>query len=376
MTPAAGAAGVFCRGDGEAMRLRVGQRISAGRAFLALASLSIAGPAAAQDWFTRDACTIAMARIDPSAYPPGLQDDYRKALAAIPNPYGRLWRIMAPGGGVSHLWGTYHTPHPLLLDLPDAFRAVLKEARVVALEFDPLPESRAELNSAFDTATLWNPWSSVPQARDDIDPRVMGWILQRMTDIDWDASYLSQMTDAGLFSLILFDPCGDYLSGVLPGQDLYIAQEAYLAGAEVTGLQQPQDLALQLTDPSRAANARALIQLYGAALGPDGADPAIRSTAYALYLQGRLGELDLWSSDLLERVYLPDEAERIESLAKDYVLVERNGFFVSAARPLLDQGGAVLAVGAGHLPGELGMVEMLRDAGYLVERVPLPDEPP
>ena len=197
-----------------------------------------------------------------------------------------------------------------------------------------------------------------------------------MADVDWDATYLPQLSDAGLFLLILGDPCGDYLSQVLPGQDTYIAQEAFLAGAKVTGLQKPEDLLMQLTDPSRAANARALVQLFGSYLGPDTADPAIRSTAYALYLQGRLGELDLWASNLLTRVYPPDEAARIERLALDYVLVERNGFFTAAARPLLDEGGAVLAVGASHLPGELGVVEMLRDAGYTVERVPLPGEPP
>jgi uncharacterized protein len=351
-------------------------RTFAGRAVSAVALLSCVEPAAAQDWFTAQACHVGAARIEASVYPPDLQVDYQAALTDIPNPNGRLWRITSTEGAVSHLWGTYHTPDPLLLDLPDTFRSILLDARVVALEFDPTPESRAELLSAFDTATLWNPWSNAPDSRADIDPRVMGWILQRMADIDWDASYLSQMTDAGLFSLLLYDPCGDYLSGFLPGQDAYIAQQAYLAGAEVTGLQKSEDLALQLTDPARAANARALIQLYGASLGPDGADPALRSTAYALYLQGRLGELALWSSDLLERVYTPMEAARILRLAEDYVLVERNGFFVAAARPLLDEGGAVLAVGAGHLPGETGMVEMLRDAGYQVDRVPLPDEPP
>jgi uncharacterized protein len=346
------------------------------RALLALFPLLAAEPAATQDWFTAEACRVAAARIDPQAYPPDLQADYQAGVADIPNPNGRLWRITAPEGTVSHLWGTYHTPDPLLLDLPDTFRSVLADARVVALEFDFLPESREELNIAFDTATFWMPPTSVPDTRADIAPQVLGWIEQRIIDIDWEPAYLPQMTDAGLFSLLLYDPCGDYLARVLPGQDNYIAQEAFLAGAEVTGLQKPQDLAQQLSDPSRAANARALIQLYGAYLGPDAADPAIRSTAYALYLQGRLAELDLWSSDLLTRVYPPEEAERIERLALDYVLVERNGFFVTAARPLLDQGGAVIAVGASHLPGELGMVEMLRDAGYAVERVWLLGEDP
>lgn len=338
--------------------------------------LFVARPAAAQDWFTAEACTLDEARINPQAYPPDLEQKYRLAAEEIPNPVGRLWRITSPGGTVSHLWGTFHTPHPLLLDLPDTFRAILGDARVVALEFDPIPDSRADLNRAFDTDLMWKPWGSTPDTRDDIRPEVRVWIQARMADIDWDPTYFPQLTDAGLFLLLLGDPCGDFLASVLPGQDTYIAQEAYLAGTEVTGLQKPEDIALQLSDPTRAANARALIQLFGSYLGPDGADPAIRSTAFALYRQGRLAELDLWASDLLKRVYPPDEAARIERLAHDYVLVERNGFFVTAARPLLDEGGAVLAVGASHLPGELGMIEMLRDAGYDVERVPLPDEPP
>ena len=346
---------------------------SKGRAVLAFGLILLAAPLAAQDWYTAEACRITSARIDASAYPAQLQADHQAALSDIPNPNGRLWRITSPGGAVSHLWGTFHTPDPLLLDLPQTFRSILADARVVALEFDPLPESRAELNDAFDIATFW---STIPDPRYDVSPEVLDWITARLTDLDWDPTYLPQMTDAGLLSLILSDPCGDFLYGVLPGQDAYIAQQAYLAGAEVTGLQKPQDLALQLTDPARAANARALIQLFGSYLGPDGADPAIRSTAYALYLQGRLGELDLWASDLLTGVYPPDDAERIERLALDYVLIERNGFFVAAARPLLDQGGAVLAVGASHLPGELGMVEMLRDAGYTVDRVWLFGEVP
>lgn len=343
---------------------------------LSLACFAVGSPASAQEWFTPEACLIKEARIDPDAYPPALEQQFRTQLADIPNPNGRLWRVVAADGATSHLWGSYHTPHPLLLDLPDTFRSILDEARVVALEFDYLPDSRADLQNSFQIDSMWLPWEAGREYRADITPEVLGWITQRMTDLDWDPTYLPDMTDAGLFQLLIGDPCGDYLVSVLLGQDFYIAQEALLAGAEVTGLQRPEDLANQLNHPSRAANARALIKLYAAGLGPEGADPTLRSTAYALYLQGRLGELDLWSSDWLKGFYGPEEAARIEGLAEDYILTERNGFFAAAARPLLDQGGAVLVVGASHLPGELGMVELLRDAGYQVERVPLPGEPP
>jgi uncharacterized protein len=334
------------------------------------------GPVSAQDWFTAEACRVDRAEIDPAAYPPELEARLKGAVAKVPNANGRLWRIVAPGGGVSHLWGTFHTPHPVLLDLPKVFRTILKAARVVALEFDPIPDTRGDAREAYDVNTVWIPYTEPLDYREDLSPEVMGWIAARLQEMDWAAVNMPQMTDAGLFSLLLYDPCSDFLNSVLPGQDYYIAQQAYLAGVEVTGLQEPEDLAIQLTDPRRKANARALVALYGAFLGPESADPGGRATLYALYLQGRLGELSLWSSDWVAQVYGAEEGRRIERLADDYILVERNIFFVQSARPLLDGGGAVIAVGAGHLPGPLGMVEMLREAGYTVERVFLPGELP
>jgi uncharacterized protein len=344
------------------------------KALLTLAAIAAAGPSPAQEWFTPAACLVDRAEVDPQLYPPALQAQLK--AVPVPNGKGRLWKIVAPGGAVSHLWGTYHTPHPLLLDLPTEFRAILNEARVVALEFDPTPDSRDDMLESYDVNTLWLPYTQPLDDRADLSPKVMDWIALRLSDMDWAPVNLPQMTDAGLFSLLLYDPCGDYLAGLLPGQDYYIAQQAALSGVEVTGLQEPEDLAIQLTDPARAANARALVALYGAFLGPESANPNMRSTAYALYLQGRLGELTLWSSDWLQKFYGPEEARRIERAAEDYILVERNVFFVQSARPLLDRGGAVLAVGAAHLPGELGMVEMLRAKGYQVERVTLPEEVP
>ncbi len=346
-----------------------------GMAMVALLAGPVAGPGAAQDWFTPGACTVARVQIDPVAYPPALEARMRAAAAGVPNPVGRLWRITAPGGQVSHLWGTMHSPDPAILDLPQALREVIEAARVVAIEFDPIPDSRDEARAAYASDWMWRPLGNAPDFREDLPPQVMDWIGLRLADIGWSPTNLPQMTDAGVLSLLLWDPCSDYLAGVLPGQDYHIAGLGLLAGAEVTGLQEPEDLGRQLTDPGRAANARAAVALYGAYLGPESADPGGRATGQALYLQGRLAELDAWGSDWLAGLLGPVEAERIERLAEDYLLVERNGFFFAAARPLLEAGGAVIAVGASHLPGELGMVEMLRDAGYGVERVVLPGEP-
>ena len=38
------------------------------------------------------------------------------------------------------------------------------------------------------------------------------------------------------------------------------------------------------------------------------------------------------------------------------------------AKPFLDKGGAFVAVGALHLPGDAGVIEMLRKDGYTLTR--------
>jgi hypothetical protein len=48
------------------------------------------------------------------------------------------------------------------------------------------------------------------------------------------------------------------------------------------------------------------------------------------------------------------------------LLVERNEKMSAVAEPLLDAGGVFIAVGALHLPGENGLVALLRQAGYSV----------
>jgi uncharacterized protein len=333
-----------------------------------------AGQATAQEWFTADACSVTSAEVAGVALPADLVARIGPAADEMLNGRGRLWRITTPEGAVSHLWGTYHTPDPLLLDLPTAFRTILQEARVVALEFDPIPEDRVEAAANADSGWMWSvdgstDWSFVP-------PKVMGWIEARLDAIGWGTAYLGQLSEVGLASLLLSDPCGDFMAGFLPGQDSYIAQEAFLAGAEVTGLQQCSDFNEQLGAPGRSEEAQAVILLYASYLGPGSATDNDRALSYRLYLEGRMAELDLWDIDFMSDLHGAVEGERLVRQARSYLVVERNEIFVRSAMPLLREGGAVIAVGAGHLAGTTGLVEMLRAEGLLVERVALPGEAP
>jgi uncharacterized protein YbaP (TraB family) len=51
---------------------------------------------------------------------------------------------------------------------------------------------------------------------------------------------------------------------------------------------------------------------------------------------------------------------------QEALITRRNKVMANRAQPELEKGGAFMAVGALHLPGKLGVVQLLKDAGYTV----------
>ena len=81
----------------------------------------------------------------------------------------------------------------------------------------------------------------------------------------------------------------------------------------------------------------------------------------------------------LTQAYRNQELEKLETLTKDddmgianfsdLLLYNRNKAWVAKLGDLLVNNSLVVAVGAGHLPGEKGVINLLRKAGYKVEPV-------
>lgn len=82
------------------------------------------------------------------------------------------------------------------------------------------------------------------------------------------------------------------------------------------------------------------------------------------YLDGDLDRLEALSRQEFDRMG-SEIAEHFEQVG----LVERNQHMVERALPYLREGGLVIAVGALHLPGEDGLIELLRTEGFAVEGV-------
>lgn len=325
--------------------------------------------AQSQDWFTREACDVSEARFEVSSLGEAERSAYEAASREISNAHGRLWRVTGPGGAVSHLWGTIHTANPIGLRLPAELHQAIEEAETVAVEIDWRAVTRAELLASAQGEGLY---TSVPHDRfNRLDPKVRKWLDARLIAIGYQADWIPYIEPGIVAEIVLADPCEDFYSGLYPIQDSRIMLLGELAGADVIGLEPRLAMRERLAgDPDLAL---AIVETYSTLLSPEylGED---RAGTFALYHEGRIGEMLALERAFYGALFGPRKADRLYRRMHGYLVNERNRVFVRTALPHLRRGKTVLAVGAFHLPGTEGLVEMLRRAGFTVERVPVAGE--
>lgn len=346
------------------------------RTLIALALAAFPGLAAAQGWATREVCTVDAPALDPTVFdPPGLAA-LEAVARTLPNGTGRLWRITAANGAVSHLWGTFHSSDRLVIDLPDAVRDLVSQARVVALETDFVAPTRA----AYDAQVQREAWYLVdPEPFDTgstgLPAQVIENIRARTAGLGWGRDAPDYLTLGGIGELILSDPCEDFSAGIIPNQDDLIQTLGVIAGARIVALE-PADAFLDfMNDPRNRDTALSILTVYGAYLHQNTSNRA-RAASFALYLEGRTGLSRAWDGADLARLLGPGAAALHLTRADAYLLDQRNLTFLGSARPHLDDGGVFIAIGSFHLSGDRGMVALLRAEGYDVARIPLPGESP
>lgn len=329
----------------------------------------------AQDWATRDLCTVTRPAIDEQVLPPDLRTVLeRDAASRFFNGTGRYWRIESPGGAVSHLWGTFHSTDPLILDLPQTVEDDIETARIVALEMDPIQPDRKSITQSFEYEGWMREGGNAAWRFETENTGVPAKIINRIRDrtegIGWGRGAPDYLTLGGLANLLMTDPCDDFSAGTLPIQDSRIQMLGMIAGADILGLEPEAAFLDYLNAPQNRRTALSLITVYGSSLFPQ---PGSRQTYFALYLEGRLGLMMMLEAEWIRDELGPEGAAHL-ARTDAYLLDARNADFITRVIPELEKGGVFVAVGAFHLPGKNGMVARLRTAGFTVTRTPLPGE--
>ncbi|HKK04437.1 MAG TPA: TraB/GumN family protein [Gammaproteobacteria bacterium] len=274
----------------------------------------------------------------------------KSALAGAPVPFahGLLWKVQRAGSAPSYVFGTVHSEDARILELPAPVREALDRTRSLTLEVD------------LDAGALQRV-SEAMYYRDGRDlESVIGASLYRdcvhlMATYGVSEERLHAMKPWVVVATLSRPPPqrGAFL-------DLALYRRAVEAGKTVYGLERI-DEQIHYFDDMTLADQVALLRdtVRHHADMPRMFDEILRA-----YLARDLGELMAINTRYL-RLGDPALARRFTTR----FVTRRNRLMVERMQPRLVEGGAFIAVGALHLPGDEGILQLLARRGYRVESV-------
>ena len=284
---------------------------------------------------------------------------FEAEAAQVPAGRGLLWRIEKQGVAPSHLFGTFHAGDPRLLKVAGRADPLVKGASIVATELGDMSSAAKTLAmaaTAFAGISADNRSLSLVEGE---DKRATLAKLAQERGLDRDTlETMAPWMLVGLFAL----PACEFARKDHETVDERVMSAARKAGVAIAALETVDE---QL-DAIRSIDAK----LIGDYLGVIADRPALIddgfATMVALYAASRVGAIE---AAMKHGLKLTERQSLLTEDVSKRLVIDRNRTMAKRATPLLEKGRAFIAVGALHLVGARGMVELLRLDGWTVTRV-------
>lgn len=327
----------------------------------AVLTIAFAVPAAAaekDDTAAAPACHGVDMLAETRAKDPQLYERIMGAAAAAKNSNAILWKIEKDGKPASYLFGTVHLTDQRVTTLSPAAKNAVNDSKTIALEVSDISETATSTviarsaplvmftdgrrldnllsSSEYDTVKSIIGRSGMPV---DLAALFKPWIVTMILSVS-DCERAKVQT-------------GDRVL------DMKIAELGKKRGMEVVGLETISD---QLESMAAVPEQQQLDMLRSSLKYADRTNDMME-TLVQLYLNRKISAALPFQIALAKQSGIGDEAF---AGFQQKLLYERNEKMRAVAEPLLDKGGVFIAIGALHLPGDRGMVELLRQSGYTV----------
>jgi uncharacterized protein len=298
-----------------------------------------------------------------SAKEPASHRKVVEAAKAVENGDGLLWRMEKPGVRPSYLFGTMHSTDPRLDRQVSRVLPLIARANSVAVEISELVTPGLKDKAAQELAAAGVARSG--NALEALWPPSNRALVETALSNRGITAERAQRLDTWFLIVALSSPqCERQRRALgLSSVDEKIGAAGAKAGKTPVGLEKLEDQIAVLRRIGGINPPMALIET--ASRAQQIAD--MRETMTQAYLADRLGELQT-----LGRIgeVLSGRPASSESLRFTRSLLDdRNVVIRDNSRPLIERGGAVIAVGALHLPGPNGLVSLYRQLGYRVSVV-------
>jgi uncharacterized protein YbaP (TraB family) len=283
---------------------------------------------------------------------------------AFPFAQGKLFRLTKGPGAPSYIFGTLHLSDVRATDFSSRVRDALASAEVVALEAiedgPRLRESMAKDRGELRAALLAPDDRRANRLLDAKDFAALEALLERR---GLRKSVARQYKATALALLLDLPSCAIRTDRSRPYADELIGIIAREKKIRVEGL---ETLAEQLTIldglPREAERDLLVATLRQQVHAED-----VVETTIARYEAGDIGELLAWTR--ADEPFPETGTARTPPAFLDRLITERNLRMRDRALPYLEKGGAFVAVGALHLPGEDGLLRLLEKEGYAIEPI-------
>ena len=283
---------------------------------------------------------------EPLSCPP-LKLAPRLAPDTVTHGKGLLWRLERGSIDPSYIFGTIHVSDARILNIPAPFKDALRRSRSFVMEalFDE--------QSLTEFATLMHYGDTT-----ELEEQVGRALFERTQELlaQYGIPPVAAQTMRPWAAFMTLNQPSDEVGLPL---DLVLMQEARARQMPVYGLETLQEQA-EVLQSLALADQIALLR---------------DSVCYFDLIQEEIEQL--------ERLYLDRDLAGIVALTLQYegsdpalgdrvneaIIVKRNRRMVQRMRPRLAEGGALVAIGALHLPGDAGVLSLLEQQGYRVTPV-------
>lgn len=258
-----------------------------------------------------------------------------------------FWEVKAPNGKVSHLLGTYHLMGGSFIEDIEQAPEALENARAVMVEM--IMDSSALMQASMLSLM---PGKSLRKMTDSLDYLLLKQKLEPLFGTDLAAlDMLKPMVLSTQYSLVMAQKCtpkdAQYSGEPL---DFHLVSLGKRAEKEILALETMEEqMSILFGSQTPEEQLEDLLSLVMDSVSSEESTKKIIRN----YLDGDL--------DAMYEVAMEFE----ESMGDmDALLKDRNVKWIPQLEEQMTQGGLFVAVGALHLPGEYGVINLLKEKGY------------
>lgn len=289
----------------------------------------------------------------------------QEALEDAVFPEGNHWRATR-GDRTLHLIGTMHLTDPRLDAPVDRLRDTIETADLLLLEMTDEDQAALEQRLSTDPSLLLLPDTTLPELLTEEEWQKMS---EALTARGMPPFMAARFQPWYVSVLLAVPPCAAAPELADSGLDAQLEAIARSAGVPREALEDVETIFMAFADQPRATQIDMMLSSL--------VDPAISEDLFATLLASYFDEshAEGWAvSSILAERYSPIDpsaAAEVFATIEQELLIDRNRAWIPVLLDATEQNETVVAAfGAAHLPGENGVLALLENEGFTLERLP------